>query len=858
MSLTPPNLDDRDFRQLLEEARSRIPQQTSEWTDFSPSDPGMVLLELFAYLTEAMIYRLNRLPEKAFIEFLRLMGVQLMPPSAAQVMLRFSRSRPGTASLEVPRGTRVTMARGGSAQKIVSFATTASATLTPEASGVDVLACHCELVEGELAGRGTGLAGQRVYTSHSPLISPTGDDLDLMVGVETDRTALDGRARAVEFQGKAFRIWREVGSFTDIERERFVYLADRFTGSIVFAPSARMSASGQMLADSSSLLAEVPPAEREIRLWYRHGGGAEGNVSAGLLTVLRDPLPGISVVNPTPATGGRNTESLENALIRGPQELRSLSRAVTGRDYELAALRASGAVARAKAFTKAALWVHAAPGTVEVLLVPNVLEAARSGERVSLDTLSEHQTETERERIQGELDRRRPLGTTCLVNWVRYKQVRIKARVVVHMGESPEAVRTRVLDRLHSAINPLPSERSAGWRFGYPLRASHVYDLLLSDSGVSYADQVRLLVDEVPERDVTSIAADTFQRGAWYAAAGSVLFRSLDDGNGWETAGRFPGEDLRQVKVHRSRPGLLAVTSAVESEPGASRVHVSSDCGETWRRAAQTGFTVFDMDWINREGEPILILATDVGLYELAMKPEAVPLQILVEPGNQDLGFYAVASSSDAQGEVSVAVAGRGVVGVFLSTQGAKAGSFTRIGLEGEDVRVLEVQEVGPLRYLWAGIAVPGKAEGKGCYRWELRGSQIQLEGQFFSEGWQGGTCWALAFQGEVLFAATDQAGVFKIEPASHEPKWQPPKVGCGLPMREVGKYHSIRSLASDVDHRFLMTGTSEGVHRSDNGGLSYESSSRREFLETVTLPETWLFCSGEHEIETVSEHEPE
>ena len=85
MPLTSPNLDDRDFQQLLEESMQRVRHRCPEWSDLSPSDPGIVLLELFAHLTEVMIYRLNRVPDKAYVEFLRLMGVKLLPPAAASV-----------------------------------------------------------------------------------------------------------------------------------------------------------------------------------------------------------------------------------------------------------------------------------------------------------------------------------------------------------------------------------------------------------------------------------------------------------------------------------------------------------------------------------------------------------------------------------------------------------------------------------------------------------------------------------------------------------------------------------------------------------------------------------------------------
>src|SRR5205814_5470791 len=123
MRLKSPNLDDRDFLQLVEEARQIIVDKCPQWTDLTPGDPGIVILELFAFLTETMIYRLNRLPEKAYVEFLRLMGVKLSPPIAASVMLRFTLSRAQDTPVEIPRGTRVTLGRASPGQEPPVFVT---------------------------------------------------------------------------------------------------------------------------------------------------------------------------------------------------------------------------------------------------------------------------------------------------------------------------------------------------------------------------------------------------------------------------------------------------------------------------------------------------------------------------------------------------------------------------------------------------------------------------------------------------------------------------------------------------------------------------------------------------------------
>lgn len=858
MSLEAPNLDDRTFDQLLEEAKSRIAQSCPTWTDISPSDPGTVLLELFAYLTDVMIYRLNRIPEKAYVEFLRLMGVTIRPPVAAAVKLQFSLNRAQNSPVEIPRGTRVTVGRADAGSEPPVFATSRTVTIKPGETQVEVLAHHCDLIEGELAGRGTGLPGLSITARRPPIIAPSGDDLDLMVGVEAGPEEPGERVRAVQYNGKPFRIWKEVSSFTNLGADRFVYVADRIDGVITFAPAVQMAGADGDLSPAPEPLAEAPALDREIRLWYRRGGGNEGNVAANALTVIKDQLAGVQVTNPTAATGGRSAETIPNALLRGPQELHSLERAVTASDFELVAQK-SGAIVRAKAFTKARLWAHATPGTVEVLLVPYLPEDQRGAGQVTVARLRDQETEEARAQIQLSLDERRPLGTTCLVNWVRYKTVRVTARVVVHRGENTAAVRSRVLDRLYQTITPLPTPlHPTGWRFGQPLRVSNVYDIILAEPGVSYADRIRLRVEEVPEKRVSSIAADLFQRRTWYAATGEWVFRTGDDGEGWEPAGQFPGEQAELIRVHDGRAGMLAVSSRLDA--GGSRLHVSYDCGETWELVAQTAFNVEDMAWTLRDGVPVLLLATDVGLYELALKPGASPVQILVDPNNQDLGFYAIAASTPVRGSLNVALAARGTGGVFLSKEGGRPRTFVNKGLQGEDVRVLEVQQDGVQSFLWAGVAVAGNEPGRGCFRWELRGEGDPPEGwRQFVKKWTGGSCRGLAFAGSRVLAATHRAGVLLLDSTRGDADWQAPPVGSGLPIRDVERiFHPVNSVAVDPAGRFILAGGTEGVYRSSDGGQRYSYSSSKEFPEKVTLPETWLFCSGDHEIEVVSEDEAE
>lgn len=73
MTITLPNLDDRDFDDLVAEVRSMIPQLAPSWTDHNPSDPGITLIELFAYISEMLMYRANCITDankRVFLELL--------------------------------------------------------------------------------------------------------------------------------------------------------------------------------------------------------------------------------------------------------------------------------------------------------------------------------------------------------------------------------------------------------------------------------------------------------------------------------------------------------------------------------------------------------------------------------------------------------------------------------------------------------------------------------------------------------------------------------------------------------------------------------------------------------------------
>ncbi|WP_374298314.1 putative baseplate assembly protein [Paracoccus sp. (in: a-proteobacteria)] len=108
MPLTPPIVADLTFATVEPMLRERIPIVAPEWTDHNLSDPGITLIQLFAHLSEQLGYRLNRVPEKTYVEFLRLVGVTLAPARAAETRIAFTLVKPGEAQgVLVPSGSRI-------------------------------------------------------------------------------------------------------------------------------------------------------------------------------------------------------------------------------------------------------------------------------------------------------------------------------------------------------------------------------------------------------------------------------------------------------------------------------------------------------------------------------------------------------------------------------------------------------------------------------------------------------------------------------------------------------------------------------------------------------------------------------
>jgi uncharacterized phage protein gp47/JayE len=801
----------------------------------SAGDPGLTLIELFAHLTEVQLYRLNRVPKHVHAVLLDLLGVQRLAPSAATVLLTFSRAFPEmTNAIEIPAGTAVSDDEGR-----VRFETLEDVVLSDVS--VDVLASHSTLVAGEVLGVGTGEPGQQLQVQKPPVVRNTKTDQSLSIGVEIGSDETDTGLEIISADGRSYAVWQEVLSFHNSGKDDRVYQVDRATGTINFG----LGASGA-----------TPPAGREVRAWYRSGGGRGGNVVAGALTMLAQRIVGVNVSNNAPAVGGEDLESLDDLVARGRDAVRSLRTAVTRRDFERVALEIGG-VARATANTLKELHSFARPGVVDIRIVPKV-DAADDG-AISLDLLQKHHSSALLESVQTEIRRRQPLGVASQVSFTRCRPVGVNARVVVSRSESVQTVEASLKRRINGLLSP-----QGQWPHGKMLRTSDIYEVILSEPGVRYAENVRLDIDEAPTGKTHSLLRDPHRERTVYAGAGKGIFLTEELQRGWEQFRTgLKNTDFVSISAHPDIPGLVA-TVGIDEDSDLSKVLVSKDGGQSWKTVESLqDERVYDIEWVTRSiGNPTLYIASRKSLrrLELSRGSGSNNLEELEkDSGGGGNGFYAVAAARHPMDVPFVAIAARELGGVLISRQGGAKRSFEKVpNTQGKDVRKLRFQTEGDRMYLWASVAATAGDEGTGLLRIEARADGLDPGGWVeFNNGWAGGSCQAFDFEGSTLVAGTNRGGVMTTDLSAKTPAWEGSKLNCGLPINnERSALLPITAIAILTgDPQRVLAGTEEGLFvRADDE--SYLPTGGTQFTDTVPLPKSWLYCAGTHSIEVFTDGE--
>lgn len=171
MPLPTPTLDDRRFQDLVDEAKRALQQRVPAWTDHNVHDPGVTLIELFAWMTDQLLYGLDRVPDRLHVRFLELIGVRLLPPSAARVAQTLWLSAPQESPVLVPAGTEVATPRVGIDDPVI-FSTEVALEITACA----LATARSVLVDGAEHAHTAALGAGAPFAAFAPVPAP-GDAL---------------------------------------------------------------------------------------------------------------------------------------------------------------------------------------------------------------------------------------------------------------------------------------------------------------------------------------------------------------------------------------------------------------------------------------------------------------------------------------------------------------------------------------------------------------------------------------------------------------------------------------------------------------------------------------------------------
>lgn len=345
-------------------------------------------------------------------------------------------------------------------------------------SGITARASHSARVLDELLGVSDGHPSQRFKLAYTPV-------LKLKPGESVEVEANQGSG--------VWEPWTLVESFDASKESDKHFQIDYVSGEVCFGPSIRL-ANG-----SAYQYGQIPPRGTRIRVnQYRYGGGVVGNLPTHTLTVLKRALPYVvpETYNYLPSSGGRDPETIEQAMLRARQKIRAGEHAVTLQDFERLALLADPErVARAHCIEQVG------QRTVRVLIVRKPKkENIPQTQPISKELLAPIKQAGDRDagprdHVQKFLDERRMLTTIVEVGSPRFVEVAIKVGVRVRPNFDQQSIRKEVEQRLYRFINPLTGGNinggeGDGWAFGRGIYPLDILMLLQAVPGIELIDQL--------------------------------------------------------------------------------------------------------------------------------------------------------------------------------------------------------------------------------------------------------------------------------------------------------------------------------------------------------------------------------
>lgn len=416
---------------------------------------------------------------------------------------------PGTIEVRVPAGHSVTRVGGLDHAWIRARIANRAGVLPYQASprlrdasgatiGVVIECVNALRALPEILGESTGVAGQEFHLDHGPVIPS--DEVFFVISHRPDlRSGLNGgdvvRVDDGDDGQEPGERWDLRPDFSDSSADDSHVTLDPTDGIVRLGPMVRLQ------DGSVRQYGKIPPKGSVLSVpGYWYGGGADGNVAANAISVLRSSVPSIATVrNRKPARGGVGGETVAEAKIRGPIQVRTRNRAVTAEDFEHLVREAAPEIRRVRCIADTE---GDDPAAVRVLIVPGGSGADGVVELADLEPSAETC-----DRIRSHLDDRRLVGTRIRVEPPQYVGIQIRATIEVEPQADARRVQAAGTVALNRYFDPLiGGPRGGGWPFGRAVRAAEAYGVLQAVPGLDVVTELELLAVDLGsgETEVTT------------------------------------------------------------------------------------------------------------------------------------------------------------------------------------------------------------------------------------------------------------------------------------------------------------------------------------------------------------------
>lgn len=509
MSLPIPNLDDRTFQDLVTEMRALIPRYAPQWTDHNITDPGIMFIELWAWLVEIILYRQNIIIERSKINFLKLL---LDPPEPVTVEITLTiKLKNEIATLIIPAGTKFSTEPSPERTKIIfetfqeyQFSLPIAESDHLEKKLPPILARNYSIINDEILGMSDGSAHQLFSFKNLPIL----------IDEFNTGSKVDGYNPNPRIKIKDDDAWYFVPDFLLSEQDYSniksntipplkCFTIEKVTHKLRFGDGTYFvipPKNAEIVCQSYQIVKgdEVRTGENTIKKliisdpsiildppkipFFKFNNATKVNL---------DPDEDIKKIENESTKGGQYVFTLEDVWTNGLQSIWEPYRAVTASDYEYLVTQVfnqqqisqlpQDRIRRANAISKRNLEISLfdiKEGEISIIIIPFPTSETDTTPGPTPELIK---------KVHQFLDERRLLATRHHIVGPDYVDIPIEMTVYRKSNTNSDALKITIEHEIKKLLNPLTGGvDEKGWPFGRDIYPSELYQLLENLDGVDH------------------------------------------------------------------------------------------------------------------------------------------------------------------------------------------------------------------------------------------------------------------------------------------------------------------------------------------------------------------------------------